>query len=71
MRRLRLIERKFAKEPIFHQRYLEFMQEYEDMGHMELIPENNDDIIVNYLPHHEIIREESATTKFRVVLDVI
>ncbi|XP_018360406.1 PREDICTED: uncharacterized protein LOC108759463 [Trachymyrmex cornetzi] len=41
-----------------------------DMVHMELIPENNEEpAVVNYLPHHGVTREESSTTKFRVVFD--
>ncbi|XP_018362817.1 PREDICTED: uncharacterized protein LOC108760999 [Trachymyrmex cornetzi] len=70
VRRLRSIERRFGKDPIFHQRYLEFMKDYESMGHMELLPKNSDDqAVANYLPHHGVTREESSTTKLRVVFD--
>ncbi|XP_033218210.1 uncharacterized protein LOC117173678 [Belonocnema kinseyi] len=52
------------------QRYDDFMSEYEDLGHMTQI--NDDQInyqIAYYLPHHAVIREESTTTKLQVVFD--
>ncbi|XP_071646576.1 uncharacterized protein [Temnothorax longispinosus] len=70
MKSLKSMERRFAKDPILHQRYLGFLQEYESMGHMELVPENQEDPDgVNYLPHHGVTREESDTTKLRVVFN--
>ncbi|XP_024875383.1 uncharacterized protein LOC112456855, partial [Temnothorax curvispinosus] len=70
MKSLKSMERRFAKDPILHQRYLSFLQEYESMGHMELVPENQEDPdVVNYLPHHGVTREESDTTKLRVVFN--
>lgn len=53
------MERRFASNPIFYQRYLDFMQEYERMGHMELILEEEEEPpVVYYLPHHGITRKE-------------
>ncbi|XP_024872049.1 uncharacterized protein LOC112454731 [Temnothorax curvispinosus] len=70
MKSLKSMERRFAKDPILHQRYLDFLQEYESMGHMELVPENQEDPdVVYYLPHHGVTRKESDTTKLRVVFN--
>lgn len=64
------LERKFAKEPEFKRRYIEFMQEYLQLGHMtENITSNPKPQISYLLPHHGIIRENSVTTKLRVVFD--
>ena len=48
------------------------MQEYLRLGHMQLIPDS--EVAVDctkscYLPHHGVIKEESLTTKLRVVFD--
>ncbi|XP_065094995.1 uncharacterized protein LOC135716231 [Ochlerotatus camptorhynchus] len=72
VRRLRAMERKFETDSSFKERYVGFMQEYQDLGHMELIPET--EILVNctksyYLPHHGVVKEDSTTTKLRVVFD--
>ncbi|XP_037931134.1 uncharacterized protein LOC119665947 [Teleopsis dalmanni] len=49
--------------------YVDFMREYEHLGHMEKI--NQDDIMHPHyiLPHHCIIKADSTTTKLRVVFD--
>ncbi|XP_011882885.1 PREDICTED: uncharacterized protein LOC105570364 [Vollenhovia emeryi] len=69
-RRLKSMERRFGNDSVLHLRYLEFMREYRTMGHMELVPEaQGNQEVVNYLPHHGVTREESTTTKLRVVFD--
>ncbi|XP_018406075.1 PREDICTED: uncharacterized protein LOC108782316, partial [Cyphomyrmex costatus] len=70
MKRQKSIERRFTNDSVFQQRYRDFMQEYQKMKHMELVPENEEKLsVVNYLPHHGVTREESTTTKLRVVFD--
>ncbi|XP_018363692.1 PREDICTED: uncharacterized protein LOC108761581 [Trachymyrmex cornetzi] len=69
MKRQKSIERRFTKNSVFQQRYVDFMREYQRMEHMELVPENGNHGVVNYLPHHAVTREESTTTKLRVVFD--
>ncbi|XP_045540079.1 uncharacterized protein LOC123722413 [Papilio machaon] len=66
------LERKFHREPAFKDRYMEFMQEYERLGHMTENKESAPSCLqqVNYfLPHHGVIRESSLTTKLRTVFD--
>lgn len=65
------LERKFRKEPEFKRRYLEFMREYIELGHMTEntnIPPKSSQVSY-FLPHHGVIREQSSTTKLRVVFD--
>ncbi|XP_018568077.1 uncharacterized protein LOC108908506 [Anoplophora glabripennis] len=61
-------ERKLAKNPKLKERYVEFMGECEKSGHMSLV-ENNVGNIEYFMPHHGVVREESKTTKLRVVFD--
>lgn len=49
--------------------YDEFMQEILDLGHMTEIPENEDSTHYVFLPHHPVWRQESITTKLRVVVN--
>nr|XP_049706201.1 uncharacterized protein LOC126056614 isoform X3 [Helicoverpa armigera] len=70
-RRFLSLERKFEREPIFKEKYLSFMKEYEQLGHMTenkvLFPYS--DNVNYYLPHHGVLRESSTTTKLRTVFD--
>ncbi|XP_076385701.1 uncharacterized protein LOC105664200 [Megachile rotundata] len=69
--RFKSIERKLNRQPQLREQYVEFIKEYEKLGHMSRIPTP----VVEeagasfYLPHHAVIREHSTTTKFRVVFD--
>ena len=67
LRRFRALEKKFASNPTLRVEYSKVMQEYIDLGHMTLL----DDEFSSgyYLPHHEVIKLSSATTKVRVVFD--
>lgn len=70
-RRFSSLERKFEREPAFKEKYLDFMREYERLGHMTenktLYPYS--DKVNYYLPHHGVLRESSTTTKLRTVFD--
>ncbi|XP_071052614.1 uncharacterized protein [Onthophagus taurus] len=68
--RLISLERKLAKNSNLRQEYNNFLKEYEDLGHMTLTSfDKCDNDIVNYLPHHAVIKQTSSTTKVRVVFD--
>ncbi len=51
--------------------YQEFMFEYEQLGHMEVIPydELQPPHPTYYIPHHSVLKESSTTTRLRVVFD--
>ena len=67
MRRFRSLERKFTAKPELKVEYSRVMQEYIDLNHMTLVSDER--ISGYYLPHHEVIKLTSATTKTRVVFD--
>ena len=53
-------------------RYGDFVDEFVSLDHMEVVPENEinkPDSDVYYLPHHCVFKEDSTTTKLRVVFD--
>ena len=71
VKRLEQVERRLSRGPHAEQ-YAKFMREYEDLGHMSVVqPEECGEVIgkTNFLPHHFVLREESTTTKLRVVFD--
>ncbi|XP_049886542.1 uncharacterized protein LOC126381028 isoform X1 [Pectinophora gossypiella] len=68
-RRFLSLERRFEREPTFKKRYVEFMEEYEALGHMSENTEQKTSTKSYYLPHHGVVRESSLTTKLRVVFD--
>ncbi|XP_035232906.1 uncharacterized protein LOC118204716 [Stegodyphus dumicola] len=70
--RLYAMERKFKENSEFENQYKDFMHEYENLGHMELVTQNCLNRFQNeqyFLPHHAVIKPSSTTTKLRVVFD--
>ena len=61
------LEWQFQEHPVLHQAYSEYMQEYEDLGHMNQINENASSAEEWYfLPHHTVFKSSPAEfiTKF-------
>ncbi|XP_055522772.1 uncharacterized protein LOC129716954 [Wyeomyia smithii] len=67
-RRFTALERRFQSDEALRSDYVQFMEEYKQVGHME---EVSDRVALpqNFLPHHAIHRPDSTTTKTRVVFD--
>lgn len=64
LKRFMWLERRLQRNPELRQQYVEFMQEYEQLGHMQLATESpRQGEQVYYIPHHCVI------SKFRVVFD--
>lgn len=66
------LEKKFRKDELFFNSYKEVMNEYLELKHAKLVPlcpltENNENKY--FLPHFAVVREESISTKVRVVFD--
>ncbi|EZA62317.1 hypothetical protein X777_04056 [Ooceraea biroi] len=69
-RLLRQMESRFKRDGRFHSRYVEFFQQYQDLGYMTRVPVAGSDLErVCYLPHHGVLRESSLSTKLRVVFN--
>lgn len=68
LRRFAQVERRLNRDPELRQKYIQFMREYEKLGHMRLIdrlklqPDK-----YNYIPHHPV--KTADEKKFRVVFD--
>ena len=72
VRRFFSVEAKLLREPIFKEKYVEFMREFISMGHLERVgtdSEEPDPTRSFYVPHHGVLKESSTTTKLRVVFD--
>lgn len=69
LRRFYAIERRLSRDSnLFHQ-YAEFMSDYIETGHMSLVPADEVGKGKYYIPHHCVLRPDSATTRLRVVFD--
>lgn len=66
-RRFFSLERRLERNPEIKKQYHQFMKTYLDLNHMEPISSNVEDGY--HIPHQAVIREESLTTKLRVVFD--
>lgn len=61
------LENKFNKNNRIATDYKQFMNEYFNLGHMKLSPNNQ--TVECYLPHHCVLRAESSTSAVRVVFN--
>jgi len=71
-RRFLLLEKRLQRDPKLKQDYVNFMSEYEALGHVERVDkeiENKDGEGKYYIPHHAVRNDSSTTTKLRVVFD--
>lgn len=68
MQRFFQLENRFKKDPILKANYLDFMREYERLGHMTEV--NSSKTPPGYIiPHHAVFKPDSTTTKLRAVFD--
>ncbi|XP_055622149.1 uncharacterized protein LOC129765751 [Toxorhynchites rutilus septentrionalis] len=70
LQRFRWLERMLEKKPDLKPQYHDFIKEYIALKHMKEVPnEDVDRPDACYLPHHPVVKEDSSTTKVRVVFD--
>jgi len=70
IRRFKSMEKRLKENHNHYEDYRKFMKEYEDLGHMvEVNPDSENPPHTYYIPHHFVLKQESTTTKFRVVFD--
>lgn len=62
------LENKLNKNANLKRLYTDFITEYRQLGHMSLLPDNSVDDGY-FLPHHCVLKDNSLTTKLRVVFD--
>ncbi|XP_075162920.1 uncharacterized protein LOC142235554 [Haematobia irritans] len=63
------LERRLSKDITLKQQYIQFMKEYEALGHMTKVNIDNVTGAKYFIPHHCVLRPESSTTKLRVVFE--
>ncbi|GBN51263.1 hypothetical protein AVEN_58623-1 [Araneus ventricosus] len=70
-KRLHSLVRRFKKNPDLNLQYRETLHDYEKNGLIEKVhnPENAINKPVFYMPHQPVFRDESSTTKMRIVFD--
>ncbi|XP_014298655.1 uncharacterized protein LOC106693841 [Microplitis demolitor] len=69
LRRFYALERKFQQKPDVRDDYVAFLNEYISLGHMSLADDQEAKKKGFFLPHHAVVKEDSVTTKVRVVFD--
>ncbi|XP_070141133.1 uncharacterized protein [Drosophila kikkawai] len=68
-RRFLSLERNLGKRPEVWAKYVQFMQEFQDLGHMSLVGHPQLNTPHYYIPHHCVLKPNSTSTKLRVVFD--
>lgn len=64
-RRLYCLENRFKRDPALQKAYVQFMEEYERLGHMQRAEPLEAGKLQYYIPHHAV----AVDRKFRVVFD--
>lgn len=65
--RLLSMERRMRRDAVFRQKYVEFMREYESLGHMSVSKVDWSATEHCFLPHHAVLKTPNG--KIRVVFD--
>lgn len=71
-KRFENLEKRFQKDPAYFTEYKKFIYEYLELNHAHVVPlKLTNELSQNkyFFPHHAIIKEQSTTTKLRVVFD--
>ncbi|XP_011194623.2 uncharacterized protein LOC105219961 [Zeugodacus cucurbitae] len=68
LRQFNAQERRLAKSPQLAAHYVEFMRDYEGLGHKSIVNPNLNEPHY-FIPHHCVLIPTSTTTKLRVVFD--
>ncbi|XP_045541455.1 uncharacterized protein LOC123722945 [Papilio machaon] len=65
------LEKRFKRNPNLKSEYTKFIREYAELGHLSVSNYNSSPVPppAYYLCHHAVIRQESESTKLRVVFD--
>lgn len=68
LRNLWRLSKRFLSDEVY-QRYKDFIYEFLNLGHMTIAP-NAEEVTPNfYLPYHGVLREQSITTKLKIVFN--
>ncbi|XP_043062704.1 uncharacterized protein LOC122319451 [Drosophila yakuba] len=68
-RRFLSLERSLCKRPEVGAKYVEFMQEFQKLGHMSSVSHPQLNTPHYYIPHQCVLKPNSTSTKLRVVFD--
>ena len=69
MRRFLSLEKRLARDSVIQKSYVDFMKEYEQLGHMKEVEPKHVPKQHYFIPHHCVLKPENTTTKLRVVFD--
>ncbi|XP_062534730.1 uncharacterized protein LOC134203906, partial [Armigeres subalbatus] len=66
-----MLEKRFKRDHNLRSQYIDFLREYESLGHCHQVDEANDPPhqAKYYLPHHAVLSPMKSSTKCRVVFD--
>ncbi|XP_070170444.1 uncharacterized protein [Polyergus mexicanus] len=68
-KRLYSLERRLNQDPQTREEYSKFMHEYKTLGHMTEVFGSDATEGGYFIPHHPVFKQDSQTTKLRVVFD--
>ncbi|XP_058817756.1 uncharacterized protein LOC131681067 [Topomyia yanbarensis] len=71
LKRFLMPEKRLQRDAELRSQYVDFIREYEALGHCHEVKESNDQSnrAMYYMPHHAVLRPHSSSTKCRVVFD--
>lgn len=67
-KRMRTLEKKFERDPVYKEMYVDFMRKFKSNGCMKEQTDRDTSARV-YLPHHAVVNMQKTSTPLRVVID--
>ena len=65
IKRFLSLEKRFSKDEELRAEYVNFMREYQDLGHMQPVSHNVHPSVDYYIPHHPVFKPTSTVMCFR------
>lgn len=69
LNRLYLLERRLRRDPQIYEEYSNFLNKYEELGHMTEVPHSDDIKSGHFIPHHPTSFDASAMSSSEVLLN--
>lgn len=66
---MRKLEERFQQNPEFEKKYRDYLKEYLELGHMRIVPQEQNHNQAYYIPHHGVFKNRDPSAKIRVVFN--
>lgn len=66
---MKKLEERFMRDPVFEQKYKDFLKENPELGHMRMFLQGQNHQHAHYIPHYGVFKNRGPSGKIRVVFN--